>query len=146
MTDIIIFNDRSASDAVAVSLEGFLGASNTTAVRIEPGEDIRELLPHLDRVALVEINFPVFGDGRGYSAAQILREHGFTGELRAIGDVLVDQLAYMLRCGFDSADPDQALDADAVQNALNRYPHVYQKTTGTAPISGRRPIWEIRHE
>ncbi len=146
MNKTITFNDRSASDAAAVSLEGFLGASNATAVRIEPGEDVRELLPHLERLALVEVNFPVFGDGRGYSAAQILREHGFAGELRAIGDVLVDQLAYMLRCGFDSARADQPLNEQAVQDALNRYPQVYQKTSGTSPISGRRPIWEIRHE
>ena len=61
-------------------------------MRIEPGDDARELLPHLDRSGLVEVNFPVFGDGRGYSSARILREAGYTGELRAVGDVLVDQL------------------------------------------------------
>ncbi len=145
MTSIIVFNDKSASDASAVSLEAFLGTSNATAVRIEPGDDARALLPHLDRLALVEINFPTFGDGRGYSAAQILREHGFTGELRAVGDVLVDQLAYMLRCGFDSTLPDQPLDEKSVQDALNRFPHVYQKTSGIAPLSGRTPIWDLRH-
>ncbi len=146
MSKTVTFNDRPASDAAPVSLEEFANASNAAAVRIEPGEDVRDLLPHLERLALVEINFPVFGDGRGYSAAQILREHGFAGELRAIGDVLVDQLAYMLRCGFDSAAPNQPLNGQAVQDALNRYPHAYQKTSGTSPISGRGPIWEIRHE
>jgi uncharacterized protein (DUF934 family) len=49
-------------------------------VRIEPGEDARALLPHLDRLALVEVTFPAFTDGRGFSSARILREAGFTGE------------------------------------------------------------------
>jgi uncharacterized protein (DUF934 family) len=49
--------------------------------------------PHLDRLALVEVAFPKFRDGRGYSSARILREAGYTGELRAQGDVLVDQIA-----------------------------------------------------
>ena len=53
------------------------------------GEDVRALLPFLDRLALVEISFPSFRDGRGYSAARILREAGYTGELRAVGDVLI---------------------------------------------------------
>jgi len=146
MTPIISFNEREISDVPAVTLEEFGEQTNAVAVRIEPGEDARELLPHLDRIVRVDINFPVFGDGRGYSAAQILRENGYDGELRAIGDVLVDQIAYMLRCGFDTASPDQPMDEDAAKRALNRFPHVYQKTTGKAPISGRTPIWELRHE
>ncbi len=57
-----------------MTVDAFADQSNATAVRIEPGEDARALLPHLDRIALVEVNFPVYGDGRGYSAARILRE------------------------------------------------------------------------
>jgi uncharacterized protein (DUF934 family) len=63
----------------AVTVDAFADQSNATAVRIEPGDDARALLPHLDRLALVEVNFPVYGDGRGYSAARILREHGYAG-------------------------------------------------------------------
>ena len=146
MTPIYSFNDRPTTDTPAVTLERFGAQTNADAVRIEPGEDARDLLPHLDRVRRVDINFPAFTDGRGYSAAQILREAGYDGELRAVGDVLVDQLAYLLRCGFDSAAPDAPLDDAVVQAALTRYPHVYQKTSGQSPISGRRPIWELRHE
>lgn len=124
----------------AVTLEAFDGQSNATAVRIEPGEDSRELLPHLDQVALVEINFPAFGDGRGYSAARILREAGYKGELRAVGDVLVDQLPYMVRVGFDSFKPDKPLDPVIVEASLQRYAHVYQKT-----VDERLPIWAKRH-
>ncbi|MBK5264267.1 MAG: DUF934 domain-containing protein, partial [Alphaproteobacteria bacterium] len=103
MVDFLSFRDgEAATQQPTVTLESFQGQSNATAVRIEPGEDARELIPYLDRISLVEINFPVFGDGRGYSVARILREAGYEGELRAVGDVLVDQVPYMRRCGFDS--------------------------------------------
>lgn len=129
-----------ATELPAVTLESFAGQSNATAVRIEPGEDARELLPHIGQVALVEINFPVFGDGRGYSAARILREAGYTGELRAVGDVAVDQLSHMVRCGFDSFLPDKPLDKAAVDAALGRFPNFYQKAADAS-----RPIWALRH-
>ena len=98
------------------------------------------MIPHLDRVKLVEVNFPAFGDGRGYSSARILREAGYQGELRAVGDVLVDQLAYMRRCGFDSFDPDAPLDAGDVEAALARWPDVYQPAA-----DDRTPVWTKRH-
>ena len=72
----------------AVTVEAFKGQTNATAVRLESGEDARELLPMLDRLTLVVVHFPAFTDGRGYSAARILREAGYAGELRAAGDVL----------------------------------------------------------
>ncbi len=59
-----------------------------------------------------------FRDGRGYSSARILREAGYTGELRAVGDVLVDQIFLMRRCGFDSFAPDKPFDADDAEAAL----------------------------
>ena len=133
-------DDQTASEAPAVTLEAFSGQSNATAVRIESGEDARELLPYLDRLRLIEINFPVFGDGRGYSAARILREAGYQGELRAAGDVLVDQIGYMVRCGFDSFTPDQPLDPIALKAALSRFPYPYQRT-----VDGARPVWALRH-
>ncbi|MEJ7933734.1 DUF934 domain-containing protein [Sphingobium sp. AN558] len=140
MVEFLSFRDGEAAQEPAVTVESFTGQSNATAVRIEPSDDARELLPHLDRIAMVEVNFPVYGDGRGYSAARILREAGYQGELRAVGDVLVDQLVAMRRCGFDSFHPDKALDDAAVDRALNRYPQVYQKT-----IDGRSPVWAKRH-
>jgi uncharacterized protein (DUF934 family) len=140
MVDFLSFRDGDATQEPTVTVESFTGQSNATAVRIEPGEEVRELLPHIDRLSLVEVNFPAYGDGRGYSAARILRESGYTGELRAVGDVLVDQIVAMRRCGFDSFHPDKPLDDAAVERALNRYADVYQRA-----IDGRAPVWAKRH-
>ena len=71
---------------------------------------------------MVEISFPTFRDGRGYSAARILREAGFEGELRAAGDVLVDQIPPMRRCGFDSFAPEKPVDAATLTKLLALYP------------------------
>ncbi len=124
----------------AVTVDSFGEQTNASAVRIEPGDDARDLLPFLSRIKLVEVNFPGFGDGRGYSAARILREAGYDGELRAVGDVLVDQLSNMRRCGFDSFAPEREINAADAEAALARYAEVYQPTT-----DGRLPIWAKRH-
>lgn len=146
MTDFLSFRDAGPGQdeqgqEPAVTFEAFAGQTNATAVRIEPGDDARALLPSLDRISLVEVNFPIFGDGRGYSAARILREAGYTGELRAVGDVLVDQIVAMRRCGFDSFRPDHPFDQAVVDAALARYADVYQKT-----VDGRTPVWAKRHQ
>lgn len=135
------FRDDAPADHASVTVDSFLDQSNATAVRIEPGDDARALLPHLERIALVEVNFPAFGDGRGYSAARILREHGYTGEIRAVGDVLVDQLGNMRRCGFDAFQPDVALNEADAKAAFSTWPEVYQ-----AAADGKNPIWNLRHE
>jgi uncharacterized protein (DUF934 family) len=140
MSDALRFRDDAPHEEPAVTLDAFLTQSNATAVRLEPGEDARALLPYLDRLALIEVAFPAFRDGRGYSAARILREAGYVGELRAEGDVLIDQLAHMRRCGFDAFAPRCALDRDKVDEVLNRYPQVYQRAADARP-----PVWKLRH-
>lgn len=140
MADILRFRDDEPVDHAQVTVDAFLEQSNAAAVRIEPGDDARELIPHLDRLRLIEVNFPAFGDGRGYSAARVLREAGYEGEMRAVGDVLVDQIAYMKRCGFDAFEPDQQFNDGDVETALSRWPEVYQATS-----DGRQPIWALRH-
>ncbi|MGK6319586.1 DUF934 domain-containing protein [Sphingomonas sp. DT-204] len=134
------FRDDPVHEEPAVSIDAFLGQSNATAVRIEAGEDARLLIPHLDRLALVEIDFPRFRDGRGYSSARILREAGYTGEIRASGDVLVDQMLFMRRCGFDSFAPNAPIDPEVLDAALNRYGYVYQHAADDAV-----PVWKLRH-
>lgn len=140
MGDALRFRDDAAHEEPAVTLDAFLGQSNATAVRLESDEDARRLLPHLGRLALIEIAFPKFRDGRGYSAARILREAGYVGELRAAGDVLVDQIPFMRRCGFDAFAPEASIDEEALARALSRYPEYYQKAA-----DGRSPVWALRH-
>ena len=140
MADLLRYRDDEAHDEPAVTLDTFLGQSNATAVRIESGEDARALLPQLDRLSLVEVSFPKFRDGRGYSSARILREAGYTGELRAQGDVLVDQIPLMRRCGFDSFAPEAPVDEATLAASLARYDHVYQAAADPAV-----PVWKRRH-
>ena len=72
-------------------------------VLIMPADDVRTLAPHLDKIALVAVSFPAFNDGRSFSHASLLRERlGYKGEIRAVGDVLIDPLPLMLRVGITS--------------------------------------------
>jgi uncharacterized protein (DUF934 family) len=131
--------DNNAPDTNIATLSEF-AASNATAVRIEPGEDARLLIPYLDRITLAVITFPAFRDGRGYSSARMLREAGYTGEMQAAGDVLVDQLAFMSRCGFTSFAPNAPLDPIATERALTTYKDVYQSAA-----DAQIPVWKLRH-
>ena len=135
------FRDDEPHDEPAVTLDAFLAdQSNAIAVRLEAGDDARALLPHLDRLALIEVSFPSFRDGRGYSAGRILREAGYRGEMRAAGDVLVDQLPLMRRCGFDSFAPEAEIDAATLERSLTRYETPYQCAADAAV-----PVWQRRH-
>ncbi len=134
------FRDDPVPDEPAVSLEAFVEQSNAVSVRIEAGDDVRLLAPVLDRIRLIEIDFPKFRDGRGFSSARILREMGYTGEIKATGDVLVDLVFFMRRCGFDSFAPEVPFNDADVQAALTRYPYVYQDAGD--PVV---PIWRLRH-
>ena len=139
--NLLRFRDDAAHDEPAVTLDAFLdGQTDATAVRLEAGDDARALMPFLARLALVEVSFPTFRDGRGYSAAQILRESGYAGELRAAGDVLVDQLPFMRRCGFDSFAPEAPIDPATLARSLDRYSEHYQ-----AAADGAVPVWKRRH-
>lgn len=87
--------------------------------------DPREL--RLDGVARIDLNFPKFTDGRAFSQAFLLRRRlGFTGELRAVGDVLIDQLQQMQRSGFDAAELRADQNLDYAHRQLDRYPAFYQ--------------------
>jgi uncharacterized protein (DUF934 family) len=134
------FRDDAVPDEPAVSLDAFLDQSNAVSVRVEAGDDVRRLAPHLDRIRLIEVDFPKFRDGRGFSSARVLREMGYTGEIKATGDVLVDLVYFMRRCGFDSFAPDHALDADDAARAFATWPYDYQPAADDAV-----PIWALRH-
>jgi uncharacterized protein (DUF934 family) len=140
MVNVFRFRDDAEHEEPAVTLDAFLDQSNATAVRLESDEDPRALLPYLNRLALIEVAFPKFRDGRGYSIGRVLRESGYEGELRAAGDVLVDQIVPMRRCGFDSFIADTEIDEAVMNKLLGLQADVYQKT-----VDGLAPVWAKRH-
>lgn len=89
-------------------------------------DDPKPLVSDLARLAVIAVDFPRFSDGRGYSIARLLRSrYGYRGEIRAVGDVLRDQLFYLKRVGFDAfelrADQDVAAALSALQDFSERY-------------------------
>ena len=145
MAEVLRFRDDPVPDEPAVSLDAFLDQTNAASVRIEAGDDVRRLAPVLERVKLVEVDFPKFRDGRGFSTARILREMGYKGEIKATGDVLVDLVFFMRRCGFDSFAPNVPFNDTDVQAALTRYPYAYQHAADPADSPWAVPIWKLRH-
>lgn len=97
-----------------------------SAVQLEPGQAPAPLLPFLEAIELVAINFPVFTDGRGFSYARELRERGYRGELRATGHFLRDQLTYLRRCGFDAFQMADEPDLEAALQRLEDFSEHYQ--------------------
>ena len=89
--------------------------------------DVNPLESNLDGIKSIVLNFPKFTDGRAFTQAVMLRKRaGFTGEIRATGDVLVDQLQQMARSGFDVAELRADQDLAAGQRQLDRYAEFYQ--------------------
>ena len=83
--------------------DALLSRKPLPGVCVDGSVALEELLPDLPQLALIAIDFPVFTDGRGYSLARLLREqYQFRGEIRAVGDVLRDQLFFMMRCGINA--------------------------------------------
>jgi len=120
--------------------DALLARNQQIGVRLEPDDDPHDLGPHLDRIALIEINFPKYTDGRGYSQAQLLRRRlGYAGELRAIGHVLRDQILYMNRSGFDAYQTNRA-DLPKVVQALEEHSAFYQPAA-----DGQSSVFTRRH-
>ena len=111
-----------------LSVEDAKGSSEgNLAVRVEPADDVNDLADKLENIALIAVNFPAFNDGRAFSHSALLRDRfGFNGEIRAFGQVLLDQVPLMLRCGIDSFEvSDEAtikhLDAGHIPGIEHHY-------------------------
>jgi uncharacterized protein (DUF934 family) len=138
--------------AILVSAARFLEDPEALAQR--PGKtgviwpnnrDLDDLVPYLDRLAVVALVFPSFRDGRAYSQARLLRErHGFKGELRATGQVLRDQFVFMLRAGFDAFEVTKPSDAEAFVSTVKRYSVFYQPT-GDGRLTALHQRMQLRH-
>jgi uncharacterized protein (DUF934 family) len=109
-------------------------------VLVQPDDELAEVLAAARRSPLVAIEFPSFNDGRGYSFARQLRAAGYTGELRAVGDILRDQAFYLARCGFTSFAPAAHVSGAAIVAGLADFSQVYQ------PAADQRTIIQrLRH-
>jgi uncharacterized protein (DUF934 family) len=97
-------------------------------------------VPDLGKLALVAVEFPKFTDGRGYSVGRMLRDrHGFTGELRAVGWVLRDQLFYLERCGFNAFEMKPGKPLESGLEAFKEFTVTYQ-----AAADDPRPFYRRR--
>jgi uncharacterized protein (DUF934 family) len=125
-----------ASGDIIVPLDLWTSARDTLAsgtrrvgVCLNADTDPAVLAQDLARLDLIAVRFASFTDGRGYSLARLLRErHAFRGELRAIGDVLRDQLYYLSRCGFDAFALRADQNAEQALAALDDFSEAYQAT------------------
>ncbi|MBY5720245.1 DUF934 domain-containing protein [Rhizobium leguminosarum] len=111
-------------------------------VLIKPADDVRRLEPYLYRLEIVAVAFPAFNDGRAFSHASLLRQRlGYTNELRAVGDVLIDQVPLMLRVGIDSFAVTNATALKRLsENRLPAIPHHYQPAVRDAE-AGKGYSW-----
>lgn len=119
----------SEGEAVLLPLTQYLAQSQSAAhgVWLSPTDDPAALVPHLDAVPLIAIDFPVFNDGRGYSTAAVLRSrYRYRRDLRAIGDVLIDQLFFLRRVGFSSFLLRADQDRDKAMRAMRTFSDAYQ--------------------
>ena len=96
-------------------------------VWLDADEEPESIAGDLDRFQVIAVNFPAFTDGRGFSSARLLRErYGYKGEIRAIGDVLRDQLFFMRRCGFDAYAIRADRSPEDALASLDDFSEVYQ--------------------
>lgn len=122
--------------------DSLLSSGRRVGVRIQPHERVEDLAYDLPRLAVVELNFAKFRDGRPYSNARILRSRlDYQGEVRAIGDVLREQALHMVRCGFDAFVPADGSSPEEWLAAAHRYRHVYQRAA-----DDRTPIYVERDQ
>jgi uncharacterized protein (DUF934 family) len=114
-----------------------LARRGPVGVALANTDEVGELAPDVAQLDLIVLHFPKYTDGRAYSQARLLRgRYGYQGELRATGNVLRDQLPFMLRCGFDSFENDQPGFGEALGHARTLFSVVYQPAEdGRTPIS-----------
>lgn len=116
-----------------------LARDGRIGVWFEGNEDPAAIAGDLARLGVIAVNFRHFTDGRGYSIARLLRErYGWAGELRAIGDVLRDNIHYLSRCGFDSFAMRADQNPEAALTAFNDFTNAYQSSVDQAPLFRRR--------
>lgn len=133
---VIVSYDRWQSEAAA-----FAGYNGTLGIRLR-SDQAPSLIEHdLGRFEVIALEFPHQADGRAFSYARLLRErYGYSGEIRAVGRVLNDQLYFMKRCGFDSYELSSDQDTVKALEVFNDFSVAYQPAA-----DGLAPIYRQRH-
>ena len=120
--------------------EAILAHPYKKAVLLKPDQHPEVLVEDVKQLDMIALDFPAFADGRGYSYATLLRQRfGFTGELRATGDVFKDNLFYLKRCGFNSFAVRADKDINVALQGLNDFSESYQ-----ASVDESRPLYRRR--
>lgn len=120
--------------------EQLLERNTPLGVRLQSHENPEALGDDVNRLSLVALEFPKFRDGRAFSWARILRTRlGFTGEIRAVGDFLYDQVNYQHRVGFDAWEVPDSFTLEDFQSALSEMTNVYQPSA-----DGKKTIRQLR--
>ena len=139
--------EATAGDPLIIPLAQWLGDADrwrqrtgALGVRVAPAERIEDLAGGLPALNLVAVEFPTPGEGRGYSQGRLLRERlGFSGELRAVGAGVRQDLVFLLaRCGFDALELAPGEDPEAARRALQRYDVAYQPGAPAVALRGQR--------
>ncbi|MCP4499799.1 MAG: DUF934 domain-containing protein [Deltaproteobacteria bacterium] len=116
-------------------------ATQQLGARVLPEENVEDLVPFLQHLDLVECYFPVFTDGRGYSQARLLREKfGFTGVLRAAGDVRRDQLHYLNEVGFSWFSLREGENDEHVLEGLHSFSINYRDPVTRVGKANHKPL------
>lgn len=120
--------------------ESLLARNIPLGVRLQAHESPEQLGEDVSRLSLVVLEFPKFRDGRAFSWARMLRTRlGFTGEIRAVGDFLYDQINYQHRVGFDAWEVPDNFTLEMFNQALGEITNVYQPSA-----DGKKTIRELR--
>lgn len=122
--------------------ESLIASGRPLGVRLATDQLAGTIAGDLPHLSLIALEFPSFRDGRAYSTARQLRDrYGFRGELRAVGNVLRDQLLFMHRCGFDAFEVPGADAAAAFARALGEFSVFYQPASDQRlPATRLRPL------
>jgi len=134
--NVIVSLDRWRRDEATLRI-----SNRQIGVRLQNTQSPLALAEDIDRLSLIVIDFPKFSDGRAFSQARLLRDRlGFTGEIRAVGNVLRDQYLFMTRCGIDAVELPDGVAIDGFLEALGEFSVWYQPAA-----DDRVPAMALRH-
>jgi uncharacterized protein (DUF934 family) len=134
-TSVIVTPERLAAEGEALFRTGAqIGVILPSDAKVE---DLAAVVP---RLGLIGLRFAAMKDGRPFTLGRILRTRlGFTADLRALGEIIPDQVPFLVRCGFTSFEVPDRFNVVAMRRALSYYPRHYQR-----PAADGRPIFELR--